>query len=168
MCRLYVQCHIHIKHWFTSFQTIIAIRDWSSWWKNGAFKNFKFLNLFKVLKLVGFDFGKFVQILKIFGPKFLQLDELNCFCGMVDRRKAFSLISSRDHCQRSSPSRICDTPRIFFEQKIYFLIYKYLKLGMKLSLDQFLFKPMVQKPVHFGLIWVTYVFRHEWETKFFN
>ena len=27
-------------------------------------------------------------------------DELmNYFCGMVDRRKAFSLISSRDHCQ---------------------------------------------------------------------
>ena len=34
---------------------------------------------------------------------------MNCFCGMVDRRKAFSLISSRDHCQRSSPSRISDT-----------------------------------------------------------
>ena len=33
-----------------------------------------------------------------------------CFCGMVNRRKAFSLISSRDHCQRSSPSRISDTP----------------------------------------------------------
>ena len=29
---------------------------------------------------------------------------MNCFCGMVDPRKAFSLISSRDHCQRSSPS----------------------------------------------------------------
>ena len=28
----------------------------------------------------------------------------NCICGMVDRRKAFSLISSRDHCLRSSPS----------------------------------------------------------------
>ena len=43
-------------------------------------------------------------------------DELmNCFCGMVDRRKAFSLISSRDHCQRSSPSRISDTPRAGFE-----------------------------------------------------
>ena len=41
--------------------------------------------------------------------------ELNCFCGMVDRRKAFSLISSRDHCQRSSPSRISDTPRAGFE-----------------------------------------------------
>ena len=34
---------------------------------------------------------------------------MNCFCGMVDRRKAFSLISSRDHCQRSSRSRIFDT-----------------------------------------------------------
>ena len=31
---------------------------------------------------------------------------MNCFCGMVDRRNAFSLISNRDHCQRSSPSRI--------------------------------------------------------------
>ena len=36
---------------------------------------------------------------------------MNCFCGMVDRRRAFSHISSRDHCQRSSPSRISDTPR---------------------------------------------------------
>ena len=40
---------------------------------------------------------------------------MNCFCGMVDRRKAFSLISSRDHCQRSSPSRISDTPRAGFK-----------------------------------------------------
>ena len=40
-------------------------------------------------------------------------DEL--FCGMVDRRKAFSLISSRDHCQRSSPPRISDTPGTEFE-----------------------------------------------------
>ena len=40
---------------------------------------------------------------------------MNCFCGMVDRRKAFSLISSRDYCQRSSPSRISDTPRAGFE-----------------------------------------------------
>ena len=34
---------------------------------------------------------------------------------MVDQRKAFSLISSRDHCQRSSPSWISDTPRAGFE-----------------------------------------------------
>ena len=40
---------------------------------------------------------------------------MNCFCGMVDQRKAFSLIFSRDHCQRSSPSRISDTPRWVFE-----------------------------------------------------
>ena len=40
---------------------------------------------------------------------------MNCFCGMVDRRKTFSLISSRDHSQRSSPSRISDTPRAGFE-----------------------------------------------------
>ena len=40
---------------------------------------------------------------------------MNCFCGMVDRRKAFSLTSSRDHCQRSSPSRISDMPRAGFE-----------------------------------------------------
>ena len=39
----------------------------------------------------------------------------HCFCGMVDRRKAFSLISSRDHCQKSPPSRISETPRAGFE-----------------------------------------------------
>ena len=40
---------------------------------------------------------------------------MNCFCRMVDRRKASSLISSRDHCQRSSPSRISDMPWAGFE-----------------------------------------------------
>ena len=40
---------------------------------------------------------------------------MNCFCGMTDRRKAFSSISSRDHRQRSSPSRICDTLQAGFE-----------------------------------------------------
>ena len=40
---------------------------------------------------------------------------MNCFCGIVDRRKAFSLISSRSYYQRSSPSRISDTPRAGFE-----------------------------------------------------
>ena len=34
---------------------------------------------------------------------------------MVDQRKLFSLISNRDHCHRSSPSRISDTPRAGFE-----------------------------------------------------
>ena len=40
---------------------------------------------------------------------------MNCFCGMVDRRKAFSLISNRDYCQRSSSSRISYTSRAGFE-----------------------------------------------------
>ena len=40
---------------------------------------------------------------------------MNCYCGMVDRRRAFNLISTRDHCQRSSPSQISDTPRAGFE-----------------------------------------------------
>ena len=40
---------------------------------------------------------------------------MNCFCGMVDQQKAFSLISSRDHCQRFSPSQISDAPRAGFE-----------------------------------------------------
>ena len=35
---------------------------------------------------------------------------MNCFCGMLDRGKTFSFISSWDHCQRSSLSRISDTP----------------------------------------------------------
>ena len=40
---------------------------------------------------------------------------MNCFYGMVDQRKAFSLISSRYHCQRSSTSRISDTSKTGFE-----------------------------------------------------
>ena len=39
----------------------------------------------------------------------------NWFCGMVDRRKVLSLISSRNHCQRSSPSPISDTSRVGLE-----------------------------------------------------
>ena len=39
----------------------------------------------------------------------------NSFCGMTDRKKAFSLISSREHCQRSTPSPISDTPQAGFE-----------------------------------------------------
>ena len=40
---------------------------------------------------------------------------MNCFCSMVDWQKAFSLISSQDHCQRSSPSQFSNTPRAGFE-----------------------------------------------------
>ena len=37
------------------------------------------------------------------------------FCGMIDRRKAFSFISIRNHCQRYSPLRISDMLRAGFE-----------------------------------------------------
>ena len=40
---------------------------------------------------------------------------MNYFCGMVDRQKTISFISSRDHCQRSSPSQISDTLQVGFE-----------------------------------------------------
>ena len=40
---------------------------------------------------------------------------MNCFCRMVYRQKVCSLISSRDHCQRSSPSQILDPSRAEFE-----------------------------------------------------
>ena len=40
---------------------------------------------------------------------------MNCFCGLVERRKTFNLISSRDHFQRPSPSRIFDTPGARYE-----------------------------------------------------
>ena len=36
------------------------------------------------------------------------------FCGMVDLRKALVVTSSRDHCQRFSPSQISETPRAEF------------------------------------------------------
>ena len=67
----------------------LIVRNWRSHW------------LFK------FSFGNIAV-----DPSMMMM---NCFCGMVDRRRAFSLISSRDHCQRSSSSRISDTPRAEFE-----------------------------------------------------
>ena len=35
-------------------------------------------------------------------------DDDELFCGMADLWKTFGLISSWDHCQRSSPSQISD------------------------------------------------------------
>ena len=36
---------------------------------------------------------------------------MNRFCGMVDRRKTFSLISTWNYSQRFSPSQISNRPR---------------------------------------------------------
>ena len=40
---------------------------------------------------------------------------VNCFCGIIDQQKAFSLISSPDHCQRSWPSQISHMQQAGFE-----------------------------------------------------
>lgn len=40
---------------------------------------------------------------------------MNCFCGIADQRKALSIILSRDSCQKSSTSRISDTPQSGFK-----------------------------------------------------
>ena len=40
---------------------------------------------------------------------------ISFFGGMVDRRKAFSHMSSRGDCEKFSPSRISDTLRAGFE-----------------------------------------------------
>ena len=45
----------------------------------------------------------------------MMMTMMNCFCGMVDWQKVFCLISSRDHCQRSSPSWISNMPQAGFE-----------------------------------------------------
>ena len=37
------------------------------------------------------------------------------FCGIFDRRKVLSLISSRGHCQRISSSQISNTPQVGFQ-----------------------------------------------------
>ena len=40
---------------------------------------------------------------------------INYFCGMVDQRKALSLISTQDHSQRFPPSQISNMPQVEFE-----------------------------------------------------
>ena len=44
--------------------------------------------------------------------------------------------------------------KVLFEQKIYFLKYKYLRLVIQLSFYRFILKPMFQQPLPIG---VTYV-----------
>ena len=45
----------------------------------------------------------------------MMMIKMNCFCHMGDQQKALSLISSYDHCHRSSPWRISDMPQAGFE-----------------------------------------------------
>ena len=45
----------------------------------------------------------------------MMMKMMNYFCGMVDQRKGYSLISVRDHYQKSSPSWISDPARARFQ-----------------------------------------------------
>ena len=86
--------------------------------KNGPLLNILFINSFNFL----FAF-LFVYLWVLFRCCFFFHDAhlsnwlilMNCFCGMVKRRKPLSLVSNWDHCQRSSPSRISDTMRLGLE-----------------------------------------------------
>ena len=80
-------------------------------------------NKFSNLRITLLEVGEITEVSKETGKILKSIlsnivnkyDELNCFCGMVDRRKTFSLISRRENCQRSSPSRISDTPQAGFK-----------------------------------------------------
>ena len=94
-------------------------------------KNYNFLsqtpkqmgiNWIGILLLYLIDFFYFSMVFLIrFSKFFLKQIQvhcwwmMNCFCGMVEWRRAFSLVSTRDHRQRSSPSRISETPWAEFE-----------------------------------------------------
>ena len=56
-----------------------------------------------------FDFRNLTSILKFQCHIMMMMMMMNCFCGMVDRRKAVSLISAgtivRDPHHRESPTR---------------------------------------------------------------
>ena len=70
---------------------------------------------------------------------------MNCFCGIIDQRNAFTLICSWDHCQRSSSSRISGTPRAGFIQKIKF-VQKIKRIHSKLKINSLKnFNEFIQK-----------------------
>ena len=55
------------------------------------------------------------EVLKNLMMMMMMMMMMNYFCGMVDRQKTLSFISSRDYCHRYSPLRSPDTPRAWFE-----------------------------------------------------
>ena len=55
---------------------------------------------------------------EIYLKNYLQDMMMDCFCGMVDRCQAFSLISNWNHCQRSSSLQISGIPLAGFKPEI--------------------------------------------------
>ena len=60
------------------------------------------------LKVLGKDWLRYLKTWMQFSRVTLWIEFMNCFCGMVDQQKTFSLISSRVHCQRSTSLQISD------------------------------------------------------------
>ena len=96
------------------FRNIVLIGGLISLWSVAllVFKVAYLNDCYQTLKLVNASEDKkrwqVVPVLKWL-EKFDIMMMMNCFCGMV------SLISNRDHCQRSSSSRMPDTPHAGFE-----------------------------------------------------
>ena len=91
------------------------------WWKEILVKHQKISkncgyhclqNLFFFLLFVSLLTAPIVKNINIL-PGMMMI--MNCFCGIIDRRKVVSLISRQDHCRRYSPMRISNTPRAGFE-----------------------------------------------------
>ena len=70
------------------------------------------------LSILQYDKHKPLLLMTMMMMIIIMMIMMNCLCSINDQQKAFNLISSRDHCQRSSPSWIFDTPRA--ELKIIF------------------------------------------------
>ena len=76
--------------------------------KKSKFQQYFHCFIVYILGLYAFWFSLQQNIETILMMMMMMMMMMNCFYGTVDRRKAFSLISSRGNCERSSPSRISD------------------------------------------------------------
>ena len=76
--------HIYLKLFLWKYPFLILL---------DIFFNFTFVNTFHYSQL----------------PPFVVMMIINCFCDMDEQQKVFTLISSWDHCQRSSSSWISNT-----------------------------------------------------------
>ena len=104
-------CMKHNSVCYVSMYTIKVLIPLSTIWKH-VYSLLHLIILSQNL-LKKYFLARFAKLLIMMMMMMMMM--MSCFCGMVDRRKAFSLIFSRDHCYRSSLSRISDTLLVEFE-----------------------------------------------------
>ena len=78
--------------------------------KNDGFLQREILHIFYGHAILIMNINVYVELPQQPLMMTIMMMMMNCFYDTVDQRKTFSLISSRDHCQRSSPLQISDTP----------------------------------------------------------